>query len=88
MRYNKTDSRGPWENENAGNIEDLTGFFKGGTDPGYTRSSGTYPVLVGASGAGATVSSFNFGSNGSAGVINLAASHNGNRSILYSTPTH
>jgi Carboxypeptidase regulatory-like domain len=83
MRYNKTDSLGPWENENKSKVEDLTGFFTGGNDPGFTRATGSYPVLVGASGAGGTISSFNFGSNGSAGLINLAASHNGNRSILY-----
>jgi len=84
MRYNKTDSLGPWENDNASALEDFIGFFKGGQDPGYTRAAGqTYPVLVGASGAGAAVSSYNFGSNGSAGYVNLAASHNGNRSILY-----
>jgi Carboxypeptidase regulatory-like domain len=84
MRYNKTDSRGPWENDNAGSIDDLTSFFSGGPDPGYTRASGqAYPVLIGPSGAGATVSSLNFGNNGSAGLINLSASHNGNRSILY-----
>jgi len=84
MRYNKTDSRGPWENDFAENVKDITGFFKGGPDPGYTRASGqAYPVMVGASGAGATTSSFNFGNNASAGVINLSASHNGNRAVLY-----
>jgi hypothetical protein len=84
MRYNKTDSLGPWENENKDKITDITDYFKGGKDPGYTRAAGTaYPVLVGASGAGATISSYNFGSNGSAGAVNLATSHNGNRALLY-----
>ncbi len=85
MRYNKTDSLGPWENDNQSKIEDVTGFFKGGNDPGYTRASGKgYPVLVGPSGSGLlTISSYNFAANGSAGLINLAASHNGNRSLLY-----
>ena len=84
MRYNKTDSRAPWENANADSIADITGYFKGGADPGYTRAAGeTYPVMVGASGAGGAVSSYNFGSNGSAGVFTLAASHNGNRAVLY-----
>ena len=84
IRYNKTDSRAPWENANAEHIADSTGFFKGGADPGYTRAAGqAYPVMVGASGAGGAISSYNFGSNGSAGVFNLAASHNGNRAMLY-----
>lgn len=84
VRYNKTDSRAPWENANAENIADVTGFFKGGADPGYTRAAGqAYPVMVGASGAGGAISSYNFGSNGSAGLFNLAASHNGNRAMLY-----
>jgi len=88
LRYNKTDSRGPWENENAGAISDITGFFSGGTDPGYTSAVGqTYPVMVGASGTGnaiigQTQAVYNFASNGNAGVFNLAASHNGNRNIL------
>src|SRR5262249_38475432 len=51
---------------------------------GYTRATGTYPVLVGPSGVGGlTVSSYNFGGNGSAGLINLNASHNGNRALLF-----
>jgi len=83
VRYNKTDSRGAWENENADSIKDITGFFTGGPDPGYTRAVGeVYPVLVGASGAGSAISSYNF--NGSlAGLFQLGASHNGNRAILY-----
>jgi hypothetical protein len=86
MRYNKTDSRGPWENANADSIKDSTGFFKGGPDPGYTRATGEiYPVMVGASGNGSALTgatAYNF-SSANAGVYTLSASHNGNESILY-----
>jgi hypothetical protein len=86
MRYNKTDSRGAWENDNQDSISDITGFFSGGPDPGYTRATGQiYPVLVGASGngnalVGATTYNFN---SAAGGLFTLAASHNGNRAILY-----
>src|SRR5262245_39471919 len=88
MRYNKTDSRGPWANDNVSSIQDCSSFFSGGTDPGYTRSSGqAYPVLVGASGTGGglvqAAPNYNFGGSTTGGFINLAASHNGNRSRLY-----
>jgi hypothetical protein len=87
MRYNKTDSRGPWENGNASSISDITGYFQGGTDPGFTRAPGeTYPVMIGASGNGSALTgqtAYNF-SSANGGVFSVAASHNGNRSVLYS----
>jgi hypothetical protein len=88
IRYNKTDSRGPWENENADALSDFTGFFTGGPDPGYTNAVGqTYPVFVGASGNGnsaaGTAGLYNFGNNANAGVFNLSSSHNGNRNLLF-----
>jgi hypothetical protein len=85
MRYNKVDSRGAWENDNRDALSDVINYFQGGPDPGITRETGaTYPVLVGASGVGSTLlaNAYNFNSaNG--GLFTLAASHNGNKSILY-----
>jgi Carboxypeptidase regulatory-like domain len=87
MRYNKTDGRGPWENANQSKIQDITGFFKGGADPGYTRASGDiYPVMIGASGNGSALTgatAYNF-SSANAGLFSVAASHNGNKSVLFS----
>jgi hypothetical protein len=85
MRYNKTDGRGAFENDNADALSDVLNFFQGGPDPGITRAAGqTYPVLVGASGVGSTIlpNAYNFNS-GNGGLYTLASSHNGNRSILY-----
>ena len=85
MRYNKTDGRGAFENDNRDALSPVINYFQGGPDPGITRAAGTnYPVLVGASGVGSTLfaNAYNFNSaNG--GLFTLASSHNGNRSILY-----
>ena len=81
MRFNKTGSLGAFENSNRDNLTEAIDYFQGGADPGYTRAAGqTYPVLVG--GVGNAVSSYNFFS-GTGGLFNLGASHNGNRSILF-----
>jgi hypothetical protein len=81
MRYNRTASLGAFENKNKENLTDAINYFQGGADPGFTRAAGeTYPVLVG--GVGSGISSYNFFS-GSGGLFSLGASHNGNRSVLY-----
>jgi hypothetical protein len=81
MRFNKTASLGAFENKNSENLKEPLEYFTGGPDPGFTRAAGqTYSVLVG--GVGNGISSYNFFS-GSGGLFNLGASHNGNRSILF-----
>jgi len=81
MRFNKTASLGAFENKNSENLKEPLEYFTGGPDPGFTRAAGqTYSVMVG--GVGNGISSYNFFS-GSGGLFNLGASHNGNRSILF-----
>ena len=86
LRYNKTDGRLAYENQNREKLQDILGLLTGGPDPGYTRNVGAvYPVLFypGVTPASFFAPSTAYNFSGANSLFSTAGSHNGNRSILY-----